>query len=118
MIARQVLPGVTVTDRLAASIGFHSVPLLLGNVYWFSLCPSLRPVPDGMNCRTRRVGENAPPIGPAPAEIVDPEAGRCVFHCSFSDEVVLAVLRIVVWTKADFGLKVPAKPPLSFQASG
>src|SRR5260370_186447 len=75
-------------------------------------------VSEGRKWGRRGVGESGGASGAARGKIVAPEGGRFVFHCNFSEYVVLAVIRIGVWTKAAFGLKLPAKPPLSFHASG
>src|ERR1700737_1609943 len=99
------------------------MPSLLGRKYWAVLVLVARLAPVAGNIvMPRRVGEkvgfpNRSPIGPAPAAIVAPNAGLFVFHTSVTRYVTPAVIGTTVWTKAAFGLKVPAYPPDSFQAT-
>src|ERR1700730_8002775 len=52
---------------------------------------------------------------PAPTKI-DPGVGWLAFHCSLTVYVIPAASDATVCTAAAFGEKVPASPPLSFQA--
>src|SRR2546427_101985 len=65
----------------------------------------------------RLVGEYCPPIGPAPAKIVAPAALVLVFHFTLKTYVLPELTLYTTCTKAAFGEKVPAEPPLSFQAT-
>jgi hypothetical protein len=114
--AVESLAGVTDSLKFVESMSVQVVPSLLSRVYCCVLATEMGPEPVGEHSAVRRVGEKAPPIGPAPTQIVP---GSALFAFSFS--VMLYVAPEVsgrnVCTKAAFGLKVPAKPPLSFQAT-
>src|SRR5207302_9160957 len=57
-------------------------------------------------------------MGPAPAQMaLDAGARRLAFHTSHTVYVLPTFKCRSVVTKAAFGEKVPAKPPLSFQAT-
>src|SRR5438132_8709989 len=49
--------------------------------------------------------------------MLTPGAGLFVFHCSLTRYGLPAFIGTTAWTKAAFGEKVPANPPLSFQAT-
>jgi hypothetical protein len=72
----------------------------------------------GTSSTVSRVGENFPPIGPAPAQMSAPCAFLFAFHCSLMVYAVPAARGRTVCTKAALGEKVPANPPDSFHASG
>src|ERR1700737_2201759 len=94
------------------------VPSLLVRWYCDELMALAGFAPDGNSWTIKLLGENLPPIGPAPATIVAPLAFLFVFHCSLTVYVTPWVRGTTVWAMAALGEKVPAKPPLSFQASG
>src|SRR2546430_2640624 len=83
---------------------------------WFATAVTSWPTESGSRVAVRRVGEYGA-VEPAPAKMLAPPAGLLAFHCSVIRYVVPAVIGYTVCTNAAFGEKVPAKPPLSFQAA-
>src|SRR2546427_814722 len=83
---------------------------------WFATAVTSWPAESGSRVAVRRVGEYGA-VEPAPAKMLAPPAGLLAFHCSVIRYVVPAVIGYTVCTNAAFGEKVPAKPPLSFQAT-
>src|SRR6266566_9941002 len=79
--------------RLLPSTGCQSTPLLPASEYWLVLEPT-HGLPFGpgrlSSSAVRRVGEYCPLIGPAPATIVTPWAGRLLFHTNRRVWVVMA----------------------------
>ncbi len=92
----------------------QAVPLLPLMVYCWLLTAVLKFASVlATSAAVSRLGENGIPF-PAAATIV-PLVSLLVFQTSCAVYVVAAATGATVWTKAAFGEKVPAKPPLSFQ---
>src|SRR2546425_7616679 len=116
-ITLQSLTGVKLKVNLNESMVCQVVPLLPLSVYWDVLTLSTGALPVGRKRTLRLVGENLPPIGPAPAKIV-PGSRWFAFHCNLAVWVTPERTAVTACTLAAFGEKVPPKPPLSFHAAG
>src|ERR1700694_3197769 len=122
MIMLPLTLGVTVVARLVASMSCQVVPLLAWSRYCCRLTAVRMPaLLTGISWAVIAGGENLTLSGhgPAPATMTSPlvPVFLLAFHCSLRWYVVPAVMENAVCTNAALGEKVPAKPPLSFQAT-
>src|SRR5579859_302762 len=73
-----------VRARCCGSTLIQDEPLLLESADWPVKAVLAMLAAVGTSCSVSLVGENRPPMGPAPAKMVAAGEGLFVFHCSFT----------------------------------